>query len=294
MARMDKLEELLGKRKEQEEKKINDLKKQITEEISPEIERRVREELEKEYASKTENVNREELEKKIRSEVEEEYREKIKNEVVVLDKEKEQEDKTVQSLLSLNLKTEINKKLEIFDDIQDLETRNFLKVKTTELLVRGFDYTLHVGRIGQEVFEELGRKGSPEGLYTKWVKLNGFSESTIKRYRNKWEVYSSVHDSIKPYILLLSHAQIEKILKEEDIKISIYSANENETYEDIMEILKEGDKKLPEPPKEVEFPSDFNIDNFNNIFNNLDKLSEKKKGKLYKLLEEIAKLIKEQ
>ena len=108
----------------------------------------------------------------------------------------------------------------------------------------------------------------------------------MKRYRNKWEVFSSVNNKVKPFILLLSHAQIGKILKTPEIKELIYSADEV-TYEDIIYIINGEQPKLPKQPEEIKFPEEFNIDNFNNMFNNLEKLPEEKKEKFYKLLKEI-------
>lgn len=282
---MNKLGDLLAKKKIQEEEKLNNIKEQVRKELEPEIEKRVREELEKEYSDKTENVNIEDLEKKIRSKVEEELRQELKNEVIVVEKKSEK------SLLSISLKEEFDRRLAVFDDIEDMEIRNYLKGKSTELFLKGADYYLYAGRVGQEVFEELGRKGSPEGLYTKWVELSGFSESTMKRYRNKWEVFSSVNNKVKPFILLLSHAQIGKILKTPEIKELIYSADEV-TYEDIIYIINGEQPKLPKQPEEIKFPEEFNIDNFNNMFNNLEKLPEEKKEKFYKLLKEITRLMK--
>lgn len=282
---MNKLGDLLAKKKIQEEEKLNNIKEQVRKELEPEIEKRVREELEKEYSNKTENVNIEDLEKKIRSKVEEELRQELKNEVIVVEKKSEK------SLLSISLKEEFDRRLAVFDDIEDMEIRNYLKGKSTELFLKGADYYLYAGRVGQEVFEELGRKGSPEGLYTKWVELSGFSESTMKRYRNKWEVFSSVNNKVKPFILLLSHAQIGKILKTPEIKELIYSADEV-TYEDIIYIINGEQPKLPKQPEEIKFPEEFNIDNFNNMFNNLEKLPEEKKEKFYKLLKEITRLMK--
>ena len=282
---MNKLGDLLAKKKVQEEEKLNNIKEQVRKELEPEIEKRVREELEKEYSNKTENVNIEDLEKKIRSKVEEELRQELKNEVIVVEKKSEK------SLLSISLKEEFDRRLAVFNDIEDMEIRNYLKGKSTELFLKGADYYLYAGRVGQEVFEELGRKGSPEGLYTKWVELSGFSESTMKRYRNKWEVFSSVNNKVKPFILLLSHAQIGKILKTPEIKELIYSADEV-TYEDIIYIINGEQPKLPKQPEEIKFPEEFNIDNFNNMFNNLEKLPEEKKEKFYKLLKEITRLMK--
>lgn len=282
---MNKLGDLLAKKKVQEEEKLNNIKEEIRKELEPEIEKRVREELEKEYSNKSENINRGELEKEIRCKVEEELRQELKNEVVTVEKKPEK------SLLSISLKEEFDRRLAVFDDIEDIEIRNYLKGKSTELFLKGADYSLYAGRVGQEVFEELGRKGSPEGLYTKWVELSGFSESTMKRYRNKWEVFSSVNNNVKPFILLLSHAQIGKILRTPEIKEVLYSTKEV-TYEDIIYIVNGKQTELPKQPAEIEFPQEFNIDNFNNMFNNLDKLPEEKKEKFYKLLKEITRLMK--
>ncbi len=124
------------------------------------------------------------------------------------------------------------------------------------------------------------------------MELCGFSESTMKRYRNKWEVFSSVDDKVKPFILLLSHKQISKILKNSEIKELIYSANEV-TYEDLLSIVEEEkNKKLIEQPSEILFsPEDFNVENFVSMIHNTDKMTEDKKKRFYKLLGEITKLM---
>ena len=199
------------------------------------------------------------------------------------------------NILSDSLKAEFNKRFSVFDEIEDEETRNFLKVKSSQMLVIGMDYVLTVGRIAQEVFDELGRKkGNPEGLYTKWVTLIGSSESTMKRYRNRWEVYSNSKDKVKPMIALLSQKHINDILKNEELQEVIYSTEEV-TYADLLGLIEgEKPKLIGEQPKEVKFPEEFNLSDFNNyINNNVDKLDEKKKEKFYKLLEQIAKLMKD-
>lgn len=286
---MNKIGNLLAKKREEEQKKLNSIKEELRKELEPEIEKRVREELKNEYENRPEILNKEELEKEIRYKVEGELREELKNEIVAIQKKPEQ------NLLSLSLKAEFDKRLSVFDEIEDIEIRNYLKGKSTELFLKGADYSLYAGRVGQEVFEELGRKGSPEGLYTRWVELCGFSESTMKRYRNKWEVFSSVDDKVKPFILLLSHKQISKILKNSEIKELIYSANEV-TYEDLLSIVEEEkNKKLIEQPSEILFsPEDFNVENFVSMIHNTDKMTEDKKKRFYKLLGEITKLMKDE
>lgn len=290
-----KMGDLMSKVKEQENQQLEKLREEIRAELEPQIEERVKKELEKKYSSQTISAeDREALEKEIRTKVEEEIREELKYEIVEADDNKKENSLTT-NILSDSLKAEFNKRFSVFDEIEDEETRNFLKVKSSQMLVIGMDYVLTVGRIGQEVFDELGRKkGNPEGLYTKWVTLIGSSESTMKRYRNRWEVYSNSKDKVKPMIALLSQKHINDILKNEELQEIIYSTEEV-TYADLLGLIEgEKPKLIGEQPKEVKFPEEFNLSDFNNyINNNVDKLDEKKKEKFYKLLEQIAKLMKD-
>ncbi len=289
-----KMGNLMSKIKEQENQQLEKLREEIRAELEPQIEERVKKELEEKYSSQTISIeDRETLEKEIRAKVEEEIREELKYEIVEADNKKENSLTT--NILSDSLKAEFNRRFSVFDEIEDEETRNFLKVKSSQMLVIGMDYVLTVGRIGQEVFDELGRKkGNPEGLYTKWVTLIGSSESTMKRYRNRWEVYSNSKDKVKPMIALLNQKHINDILKNEELQEVIYSTEEV-TYADLLGLIEgEKPKKIGEQPKEISFPEEFNLSDFNNyINNNVDKLDEKKKEKFYKLLEQIAKLMKE-
>ena len=290
-----KMGDLMSKVKEQENQQLEKLREEIRAELEPQIEERVKKELEEKYSSQTISAeDREALEKEIRTKVEEEIREELKYEIVEADDNKKENSLTT-NILSDSLKAEFNKRFSVFDEIEDEETRNFLKVKSSQMLVIGMDYVLTVGRIGQEVFDELGRKkGNPEGLYTKWVTLIGSSESTMKRYRNRWEVYSNSKDKVKPMIALLRQKHINDILKNEELQEIIYSTEEV-TYADLLGLIEgEKPKLIGEQPKEVKFPEEFNLSDFNNyINNNVDKLDEKKKEKFYKLLEQIAKLMKD-
>lgn len=287
--------DILAQKKRQENEQLEKLKEEVRKELEPQIEERVKRELEEKYSSQTISAeDREALEKEIRTKVEEEIREELKYEIVEADDNKKENSLTT-NILSDSLKAEFNKRFSVFDEIEDEETRNFLKVKSSQMLVIGMDYVLTVGRIGQEVFDELGRKkGNPEGLYTKWVTLIGSSESTMKRYRNRWEVYSNSKDKVKPMIALLSQKHINDILKNEELQEVIYSTEEV-TYADLLGLIEgEKPKLIGEQPKEVKFPEEFNLSDFNNyINNNVDKLDEKKKEKFYKLLEQIAKLMKD-
>ena len=286
----EKFKETMKEKKADEKNQIENLKKEITAEIEPQIEERIRKELEKQY-SKNNGIDRETLEKEIRAKVEEEIREEVKYEIV-----NAQENKNVPAspLLSNSLKAEINRRFSVFDNIEDEELRGFLKEKSAQIVVKGMDYIINAGKIGQEVFELLGKKGSPKGVYGKWLEFVGIAESTMKRYRNRWEIYSNVSEEVKPLILFLSVIQIDKIIKDDTIKEILYDT-EKMTYEELIYLI-EGDKinkRLGEPIKEISFPESFDMGKFNEMFNNADKLDNAKKEKFYKLLEQLAKLLDE-
>lgn len=286
----EKLKVTMEERKADEKNQIESLKAEITAELEPKIEERIRKELEEQY-SKSNDIDREALEKEIRAKVEEEIREEVKYEII-----NTQENKNIptSSLLSNSLKAEINKRFSVFDSIEDEELRGFLKEKSAQIVVKGMDYIINAGKIGQEVFELLGKKGSPKGVYGKWLEFVGIAESTMKRYRNRWEIYSNVSEEVKPLILFLTVIQIDKIVKDETIRDVLYTT-EKMTYEELIYLV-EGDKtnkRLGEKIEEVSFPESFDMNKFNEMFNNADKLDEVKKVKFYKLLEQLAKLLEE-
>ena len=287
----EKLKVTMEERKADEKNQIESLKAEITAELEPKIEERIRKELEEQY-SKSNDIDREALEKEIRAKVEEEIREEVKYEII-----NTQENKNIptSSLLSNSLKAEINKRFSVFDSIEDEELRGFLKEKSAQIVVKGMDYIINAGKIGQEVFELLGKKGSPKGVYGKWLEFVGIAESTMKRYRNRWEIYSNVSEEVKPLILFLTVIQIDKIMKDETIKNVLYTT-EKMTYEELTYLVnneEEENKKLGEKIKEVNLFESFDMNKFNEMFNNVDKLDNTKKTKFYKLLEQLSKLLEE-
>lgn len=278
---MNKFNNIFNTKKEEQKSEKEILRKEIEREIKEEVQREIEEKY-KNLLPEREKEIRKELEEKLRVEVTEE----LKTKVISSEPNKKQFE-----ILSTNIKNQIDERLKYFDEIvDDKEVSEFLKLKSSEILVTGVGYTLQVGKIADEVFKKLGKQGSKDGLYLKWVQFNGYSESTLKRYRNHWEIFNSVEDKVKPAIALLNHSQVNKILKDEAIKELIYSSKEL-SVDDLKELLEEK-KVTPIIEHKIELPS-FDIDKLNNFLKNLDNLEDDKKSKVIKLINQINKLMEE-
>lgn len=59
----------------------------------------------------------------------------------------------------------------------DIELIEYLKNKSLEMLKIQGNNIIMLGKNLTEVFEELGRKGSPEGLYLKYLEFNGYKKT---------------------------------------------------------------------------------------------------------------------
>lgn len=279
---MNKFNNIFNTKKEEQKNEKDILRKEIEKEIKEEVQKEIEEKYKNLLPEKEEQIKRE-LEEKLRKEIAEELRTEISP---IHTKNKEFD------VLSVNIKNQVNEKLKYFDEIvEDREISEFLKIKSSEMLLVGVGYTLQIGKIADEVFQKLGKQGSKDGLYLKWVQFNGYSESTLKRYRNHWEIFKSVDDNVKPVIALLTHSQVSKILKNEDIRELVYSSKEL-TLEDIKTLLDEEKLVTPLVEHKIEVP-DFDFDKINNFLKNVENIEESKRNKIFKLMNQINKLIEE-
>lgn len=276
---MNKFNNIFVTKKEEQKNEKLELRKEIEKEIKEQVEKEIEEKYKNLLPEKEKEI-RKKLEEKLKIEITEELKTKI---VPSVSQNKELE------ILSSNIKNEIAEKLKYFDEIvNDKEISEFLKLKSSEMLVTGIGYTLKTGQIADEVFKRLGKQGSKEGLYLKWVQFNGYSESTLKRYRNHWEIFSSVNDNVKPVVALLNHSQVSRILKDEAIKELVYSSTEL-SLEDIKGLLEEK-RVVPIIEHKIEIPS-FDVDKLNNFLKNIDSLEENKRTKVVRLINQINKLM---
>jgi hypothetical protein len=183
---------------------------------------------------------------------------------------------------------------------EDKEVINYLKDKTVELLYTQANAILDIGKILNEVADELGKRGSSEGLYNKYLEINGYNKNTALRYRKRYELYNKANkDHTKNIIALLPVKHLEKLYKAEDL---IESIEENDliTLEEIKELLDDSKKivnKLEEKNKtefdQEVFEFDFNFDNLDKLKDKYKELEEEKRKKINKLLLQIEKIIEE-
>ena len=160
----------------------------------------------------------------------------------------------------------------VFGDFtNDVELIEYLKNKSLEMLKIQGNNIIMLGKNLTEVFEELGRKGSPDGLYLKYLEFNGYKKDTALRLRKRYELFKkSKADVVKQIIAILPVRSIEQLYKEQD-------------------------SVLPELEKNSIEISSYNIDRLDSLYrrinNRYDELDEKRKEKLDKLLFEIEKLL---
>ena len=145
----------------------------------------------------------------------------------------------------------------VFGDFtNDVELIEYLKNKSLEMLKIQGNNIIMLGKNLTEVFEELGRKGSPDGLYLKYLEFN------------------KEQDSVLP--------ELEK-------------NSENLTYKKMLDMLKKSNEAIEVKEKNSIEISSYNIDRLDSLYrrinNRYDELDEKRKEKLDKLLFEIEKLL---
>lgn len=226
-----------------------------------------------------------------------EKREKEEAEKKALEEKLKKELPTTQN--NLFIPVEISKALEdrlmYFDEIvSEKNISEYLKDKAKEIYVVGMQINISIGKICEEVYLKLGKKGSKEGIYLKWLDFVGIAANTARRHRKRYIVWNSVSDNIKPIISLLSNEQIEKIYNSEELLL-IISETKNASISDIENLIAQENNKnintvLPNKYSEIDF-SNFDINKFSSVLENIDSFPSDKKDKLYKLLNELSKLI---
>ena len=178
----------------------------------------------------------------------------------------------------------------VFGDFtNDVELIEYLKIQGNNIIMLGKNLT--------EVFEELGRKGSPDGLYLKYLEFNGYKKDTALRLRKRYELFKkSKADVVKQIIAILPVRSIEQLYKEQDSVLPELEKNsENLTYKKMLDMLKKSSEAIEVKEKNSIEISSYNIDRLDSLYrrinNRYDELDEKRKEKLDKLLFEIEKLL---
>lgn len=186
----------------------------------------------------------------------------------------------------------------VFGDFtNDVELIEYLKNKSLEMLKIQGNNIIILGKNLTEVLEELGRKGSPDGLYLKYLEFNGYKKDTALRLRKRYELFKkSKADVVKQIIAILPVRSIEQLYKEQDSVLPELEKNsENLTYKKMLDMLKKSNEAIEVKEKNSIEISSYNIDRLDSLYrrinNRYDELDEKRKEKLDKLLFEIEKLL---
>lgn len=198
-------------------------------------------------------------------------------------KKEEEHNYKIDSIVNLDL---------IRDLTDDKEITDMLISKTTSLINLQIKNAISLGEIFTYVFERLSKSGSKyDGLYEKWLQLNGVNKKTALRYRKRYELYSLVNN--KESIAIMPQKYIDMLYTEEDKTEYINIINNGATYEEVINLLK--DKTIV--PEKIEYVNtiDFDFRNYNTLFIDIDKkvesLKDKEKKELQKYLMKIQEIL---
>ena len=196
-----------------------------------------------------------------------------------------------------------NPKYEIilnFSPFQELSVDNYLKNylidKSKELINLQVNDAIKIGKILEEVSQELGKKGSPEGIYGNFLKYNGINSKTALRLRKRYILFSEAPEHAKIIISLLTVREIEELDKKRELLDKFYPGITLEAAKtffkgEIKEIENKKEKE-EENGKEI---TDIGIYSFlqTSLQDDLTSLPEKKQKQVAKLLEKLEKLVYE-
>ncbi|MGL5052278.1 MAG: hypothetical protein ACRC5W_01590 [Cetobacterium sp.] len=175
----------------------------------------------------------------------------------------------------------------------DNEISEMLIAKTTSLINLQIKNAISLGEIFTFVFDKLSKSGSKyEGLYEKWLFLNGVNKKTALRYRKRYELYSIVEN--KEIIAIMPQKYIDIFYSESEKNKYIELINNGGVYKEIINLLET--KTIGDLVLESDSSIDFNFKNYKTLFLNIDEkiinLKEKDKKSLEKYLKKIEEILK--
>ena len=184
---------------------------------------------------------------------------------------------------------------EILKLTDDNEITNLLIENTTKIINIQIKNNITLGEIFSNVFDSISKQGSKcEGVYEKWLELNGINKRTALRYRKRFELYSEVNSTAKDTVAVLSQFYIEHISLDENKEKYIKLLNDGITVKEVMNIIK-SENFIENKTKEKVEIIDYSFKEYKNIFKNIDekaeKLKEKEKIELKKYLEKINNIL---
>ena len=175
--------------------------------------------------------------------------------------------------------------------------QNYLIDKSKELINLQVNDAIKMGKILEEVSQELGKKGSPEGIYGDFLKYNGINSKTALRLRKRYSLFFEAPEHAKLIVSLLTVREIEELDKKRELLDKFYPSI---TLEEAKKFFK-GEVKEIENKKEKEEEkgkeiTDIGIYSFlqSTFQDDLTSLPDKKQKQAAKLLEKLEKLVYEE
>lgn len=172
---------------------------------------------------------------------------------------------------------------------EDKDLLEYIKNKTFDLINAQAGGALYIGKNLTEVAEELSKKGSPEGLYTKYLQYNGIKKDTALRLRKRWELYEKAKEEhSKKIVSLLSIPEIEELYRNQNL-LDDFSSNMK--LEDVKDILQR--KVIAASPTQK---MDFSVDHYYSFLEKkyqkkISELEEEKQKLALELLQKLEKLL---
>lgn len=189
------------------------------------------------------------------------------------------------------------RELSYFDDITDKEeVRELLKENSIKILKINAKASLELGELFSNLERELSKKGSPEGVYTKFLEFNGYNRMTALRHRHRYELYTETrNEKSKKLIAALSTIYIEKAYRyKTEIKEFLEEGLSLQDLKDLIDtkfiILKQDENKRS---KELE-KTTMRINKIFSSFRKMIEIDDSKKERLDKILDELENLLKEE
>lgn len=183
----------------------------------------------------------------------------------------------------------------LYDDLtNDKELIDFLNQKTLEITKIHCAGNIFIGKELTEVYEKLSKKGSPDGMYVRFLEVSGYKKDTALRYRKRYELYTKANNNAaKQIISILPVKLLENLYREQDLleKIDV----EGMDYKKASDIINK--KTEPILISEVEKKEEFVFEMEElpilqtQIKEKYNNLNQKEKDKLNKLLFEIKSLL---
>jgi hypothetical protein len=175
------------------------------------------------------------------------------------------------------------------------ELNSYLITKSQELLGVQINARLHLGRIFQDVFHKLS--GSPHnGVYVKWLEINGFNKMTALRHKNRYKLYKIMPTDHLKFLIATTSQKIVEVFLSDQEKLDLLISMDMKLSKNELSIiaLSSNDHNLI-LEKELQFDIVEEYDVFKERISELDisRLDQKQKIKFSKLVEGFNRLLKE-